>query len=216
MSRHPPCDRVDRVLDLDVALLKLARQLADCVLGLRDGHSIAGNNHHLAREGHLNCRIGGARCADRAAVLASTSCASFSAAATKAAGDDARNRAVHRVSHQSRQDRARGADDHAGNDQRRVVERQSGGRRGEACEGVQQRDNNRHVGAADRQHDEESEQRRSAEQHEDVDRRRLAAGNRDRRGQRDQQQDQVQRLLQPASTDRMARQNLLQLAEGNV
>ena len=43
------------------------------------------------------------------------------AAAAEAAGDDRRDRAVHRLGHQVGEDRARRADDHAGDDQRGVV-----------------------------------------------------------------------------------------------
>ena len=47
-----------------------------------------------------------------------------------------------------------------GDDHRGVVQRDTGGRRRQARERVQQRDHDRHVGAADRQHDHVPEHRR--------------------------------------------------------
>ena len=138
MTRHAARDRMDCVLHFNVALFKFACQLAHGMLGLRDGHSVAGNDYDLAREGHLNCRVGGARRANRAAVFAGSFCSNFAATAAKTTGDDAGDRAVHRFGHQPRQDRSRSADDHAGDDQRRVVERQPGCGGRKACEGVQQ------------------------------------------------------------------------------
>ena len=85
--------------------------------------------------------------------------------ARAAAGADAgeehvRDRAVHRVGHLLGEDRAGRADEHAGHDQRRVVERDAGGGRAQAREGVQGRDHDRHVGAADRHHGEHAERAR--------------------------------------------------------
>ena len=164
VSRHAPGDRMDRVADLDPAFLELLGQLAHGVLGLGDRHAVAGHDHHAAGVGELDRRVGGARGAHGAGVLARALGALDGAAAAEAARDDRRDRAVHRGRHQVREDRARGADDHARDDQRGVVQRDPGRRRREAGEGVQQRDHDRHVGAADRQHDGVAEQRR-ADQH---------------------------------------------------
>ena len=56
------------------------------------------------------------------------------------------------------------ADEHAADDQHVVLELEArrGGR--EAGERVQQRDHDRHVGAADRQHEEDAEDRRAADE----------------------------------------------------
>ena len=51
----------------------------------------------------------------------------------------------------------RGADQRAGHDQHVVVQHEAGRRRREARERVQQRDHDRHVGAADRQHQHDAE-----------------------------------------------------------
>ena len=53
-----------------------------------------------------------------------------------------------------------GADQRAGDDQRRVVEHEPGHRDGGSGEGVEQRDDHRHVGAADRQHHQHAEAQR--------------------------------------------------------
>src|SRR6202140_4870989 len=67
--------------------------------------------------------------------------------ATEAAKDDRDEGAVHRVAHDVGQDRAGGADQRAGDDQRRVAERETDTGRGPAGIGVQHRDHDRHVGA---------------------------------------------------------------------
>ena len=77
--------------------------------------------------------------------------------AAEAAEQHRADRAVHRLRHLVGEDRARRADDHARDDQRGVVERDAGRRGAEAREGVERRDHDRHVGAADRQHDEVAE-----------------------------------------------------------
>ena len=64
-----------------------------------------------------------------------------------------------------------------------VLEREARRGRRQAGERVEQRDHDRHVGAADRQHDEQAEQRRADQDRRDVEARRLAGG--DRGGRRD-------------------------------
>ena len=54
VARHAPGDRVDRVLDLDAALLELLGHLAHRVLGLGDGHAVAGHDDDLAGVGELD------------------------------------------------------------------------------------------------------------------------------------------------------------------
>ena len=69
----------------------------------------------------------------------------------EAAGDHARGSAVHRAAHDVAEDRAGGADERAGDDQQVVGEHEAGGRRGPAGVAVEHRDDDRHVGAADRE-----------------------------------------------------------------
>ena len=70
--------------------------------------------------------------------------------AAEAAEDDGDEGAVHALAHDVGQDRARGADQRAGDDQREVAEREADAGRRPARIGVEHRDDDRHVGAADR------------------------------------------------------------------
>ena len=158
MAGHAAGDRVDRVVDRDAALLELVGDLLDRVLGLGDGEAVAGDDHDRVGVGELDRRVLGADRDVRA--LLAVAAAAAGGRAAEAGEEDVGDRAVHRRRHLHRQDRSRGADQGAGDDQRDVVEREAGGRGGEAGEGVEQRDHDRHVGAADRQHDEVAEQRR--------------------------------------------------------
>jgi len=75
-------------------------------------------------------------------------------------------------------DRARGADDDAADDQRRVVQRDAGRGGGETGQGVQQGDHDRHVRAADRQHDHVAEHRGRDEDQDEQPLRLRAGGDR--------------------------------------
>ena len=61
-----PGDRMDRVEDLDAALLELGREVGDRALGLRDGHAVARHDDDQARVGELDRDVGGAGGAHRA------------------------------------------------------------------------------------------------------------------------------------------------------
>ena len=75
------------------------------------------------------------------------------------AEQDVRERAVHRPAHHDREQRSRRADERARDDQRVVVEHEAGARGRQARERVQHRDHDRHVGAADGDDQQHSEQR---------------------------------------------------------
>ena len=77
--------------------------------------------------------------------------------AAEAAEDDRDEVAVHPLAHDVGEDRARGADQRAGDDQRRIAEREADAGRGPARIGVEHRDHDRHVGAADRDDDQHAE-----------------------------------------------------------
>ncbi len=68
--------------------------------------------------------------------------------------------AVHRLAHDVAEDRAGRADQRAGDDQRRVLEREAERRGRPAGIGVQHRDDDRHVGAADRDDEHHADQQR--------------------------------------------------------
>ena len=68
----------------------------------------------------------------------------------EAAEDDADEAAVHRLAHDVAEDRAGRADQRAGDDQRDVLQREAERGGGPAGVRVEHRDDDRHVGAADR------------------------------------------------------------------
>ena len=80
--------------------------------------------------------------------------------AAEAAEDDRDEGAVHRLAHDVGQDRAGRADQRAGDDQRRIAEREADAGGGPARIGVQHRDHDRHVGAADRDDQQHAERQR--------------------------------------------------------
>ena len=134
------------------------------------------------------------------------------AAGADAREEDVRDRAVHGVGHLLGEDGAGGADEHAGDDQRRVVERDARRGRGQPGEGVQGADHDRHVGAADR-HDREHAQRARGQQ--DQPEQQLGfRPRRDHHGQRDR--DQQQRAVDHRRRADRALHQLLQLQEGDV
>ena len=138
VTRHPAGDGMDRVADLDAALLEQVGQLAHVVLGLRHGHPVSGYEDDLVRVGQHDGDVVGARRADGAAV--GIGCRSRGARADLAerAEQDVGDRAVHRPAHEHREQRSGGADEHPTHDQHVVLELESGRGRGEAGERVQQ------------------------------------------------------------------------------
>ena len=138
-------------------------QLADGVLGLGHGEAVARDDDHRLRVGQLDRDVVGADLADGAAGAGGR--AGRLVAATEPADHDVHDRAVHGVGHQLGQDRAGRADEGAGDDEDRVAEHEAGHRRRRAGERVEQADDDRHVGAADRQDHRDPEDQ--AGQHDD-------------------------------------------------
>ena len=125
-------------------------QLAQGVLGLGDGEPVAGHDDHpvgVAEQDRDVLRAGRAH-----RPVADASPAAERRAALERAEQDVGHRAAHRRGHQPGQERAGGADQGAGDQQQRVVQHVAAGGDGQAGEGVEQRDHDRYVGAADRQH----------------------------------------------------------------
>ena len=216
MPRHAPGDRVDGELHLHALGLEELRHLAHRVLGLRDGHPVARHDHDLRRVGHLHRGVRGRGRADGlVAVVAGAAARGHDAA--EPARDDRRDRAVHRLRHEVRQDRAGRADDHARDDQRGVVQRDAGRGRRQAGERVEQRDHDRHVRAADRQHDQVARARAAATSSTII--RRLVvlpAAIATAHATAISEQREVHELLRAADRDRPARQQLLELGERDV
>ena len=161
MAGHAAGDRVDCVLDVDTALLELVGELADRVLRLRDRQAVARDDDHPVRVGeHHRHVLGGGR-AHRPAVGGRTLRSGGRLQLAERAEEDVRHRAAHRAGHHQRQQGARRPDEHAADDQDVLVEDEAGRGGGDAGEGVQQRDDDRHVGAADRQHEQDAEGERA-------------------------------------------------------
>ena len=165
MSRHAARDGMDRVADVDALRLEELGELTHVVLCLRDGEAVPGDDDDAARERELDGDVvGGGRPHGAAVVDARPAGARLHLA--ERAEQHVRDRAVHRLRHHQREEGARGADEHSGDDQHRRVEHEPrrGGR--EARERVQERDHDGHVGAADRQHEEDAEEEREPDQRE--------------------------------------------------
>ena len=58
MAGHAAGDRVDRVQDLDAALLERRGEVGDRALGLGDGHAVAGHDDDQPRVGELDRDVG--------------------------------------------------------------------------------------------------------------------------------------------------------------
>ena len=152
MAGHATGDGVDAVADLDAVLDRALRELDALVLRLRDSQAVAGHDDDLAGVGQLQRDASSSGdFADGPAASAAGTAAGLLVAGAEPADDDVDERAVHRVGHELGEDAAGGADQRAGNDQRDAVEHEARhGYRGSG-EGVEQGDDDRHVGAADRQ-----------------------------------------------------------------
>ena len=147
--------------DVDALGLEQLRELAHLVLRLRDGEAVARDDddalrvreHHgdVVGRGRANGRAVGARRGRRPG-----------RDLAERAEEDVRDRAVHRAAHLHRQQRSGRADEHPAHDQDVRVQHEAGRGRGEAGERVQQRDHDRHVRAADRQDEQDAEERARA------------------------------------------------------
>ena len=90
--------------------------------------------------------------------------------AAEAAQDHRDEGAVHPLAHDVGQDRARRADQRAGDDQRGVAQREADAGRRPARIGVEHRDHDRHVGAADRDDQDDAERERQPRDQPEADR----------------------------------------------
>ena len=119
---------MDGVLDVNAAVLEELRELADGMLGLRDGEAVTRHDDHVLGVGELDRDVVGADRADRAARAGSR--ARRIVASPEAADHDVHHRAVHRIGHELGQDRTRGADQGTGDDQDGIVDHEAGHRDG--------------------------------------------------------------------------------------
>ena len=198
VAGQPARDGVDAEADVDAALAQLAGQVGDAVLGLRDGHAVAGGDDDRAGRGE---QFGGAVGGDLA-VLAVVLVLGRAGLDAEAAGDDGDERPVHRLAHDVGQVGTGGADERAGDDQQVVGQQEARRRGGPARVAVEHRHHDGHVAAADRgdqvpaeqqgQHGDGDEQpqlrgddephREREEQHQRADVEEVLAGQHQRRG----------------------------------
>ena len=122
------------------------------------------------------------------------------------------HRAVHRLRHEQRQQGARGADEHPRDDEDGRVEHEAGGRCGEAGERVQQRDDDGHVRAADREHEHHAEHEREDDERDDRPLRLEPGDDRDSERGAAAENEHVDDVL-PGKHDRAPADELLELRE---
>ena len=154
---HAAGDGVDGVPHLDALGLEQVRELAHVVLRLRDRETVAGHDDHALRVAEEDRRILGAHLAERAAVVRLRARGGRGRRSERAE-EDVGQRPVHRLRHEAGEDRARGADERAGDDEHLVPDREAGHRDREPGVRVEERDDDRHVRSADR-HDERDAER---------------------------------------------------------
>ncbi|GEM_PF-3787311 len=162
---HPPGDRVDRELHLDVLAFEQVGQLLNLLLGLGDRHAVAWGNDHLVRVGEHDRDVVSL---DR--LHAALDLHPFLLRRAESAEEDVRDRAVHRPRHLEREQRTCGADNDARDDHCIVGsrEREPVERDGEPGEGIVHRDHDRHVGSTDRECHKEPEPEREAEEQREI------------------------------------------------
>ena len=173
MARHAAGHGMNRVANVDALRRQLVRHLLHRVLRARDGKPIARDDDHALRVAQQERHVVRRSRLDR--LLLRVRCRGAFGGA-EAAQDDAEERAVHRLAHDVGEDRARRSDQRAGDDQQRVVQREADARRGPSRIAVQHRDDDRHVGAADRDDDQHAQHERDR-RHRD-ERRPVRAGRR--------------------------------------
>ena len=59
MARHPARDGMDRVLDVNPPLLEHVSELSRCVLRLRHGQPVTGDDDHPLRVGEQRAQVFG-------------------------------------------------------------------------------------------------------------------------------------------------------------
>ena len=171
VAGHPAGDRVDRVVDLDAALAEHVDELAQRVLRLGDRQAVAGHDDHPVGVRRAGSRRPRARrsCTGRSQASPAPSVEPpLSAPNRMLATERPIARAISRVRNvpeaPTRVPATSSSD---------VGQHVAAGGDGEAGERVEQRDHDRYVGAADRQHQQHADQQAEQAEH---DRRSTSAG----------------------------------------
>ena len=147
---------MDAEAHVDALVPQAAGELGDGVLGLGDGHAVAGGDDDARGPGEQLGRGIGVDLAVFAVVLGAAR-RRLDAEATRDDGDE---RAVHRLAHDVGQVRTGGTDERTGDDQQVVAEQEARGRRGPAGVAVEHGHDDGHVAAADRGDEMDAERQR--------------------------------------------------------
>jgi hypothetical protein len=142
---HAARDRVDRELDGHAALGELVVQLTDAVLGLRDGHAVAGDDDDREACSIMAAAFSGVSALYSFCSPATAFCCTWPNA-PKSTLPKERFIALHMMMERMR---PAGAVEGTGGDEELVVEHEAHRDGREARVGVQDRDDGGHVGAAD-------------------------------------------------------------------
>ena len=156
MAGHTSRHRMHGVAHPDALLLELVGHLTHGVLRLRHRHAVTGHDDDRTRVLHDERGVVGAARLD--GFIAQPGSGAGIGIAAKTAKDDGYERAVHRPAHDVTEDRSRRADKRPGDDERRVLQGKTDAGRRPARVRVEHRDHHRHVGAADRDDDEKTDQ----------------------------------------------------------
>ncbi len=157
MTGHTACNGVDGIPHVHSFSLEHVTHLAQCVLGLRDGHPIARHNDDLAGVLHDEGGVVSVAATHGALALGASGTGRAAAGGAEAAKQDVEDRAVHPLAHHVRQDGARRANKRASDNEREVLDGEADAASRPPGVAVQHRDDDRHVGAADRQDQQEAE-----------------------------------------------------------
>ena len=165
MTRHAAGDGVNGVVDLDAAGDEQVGELPQRALRLRNSEPVPGNEDHLVRIPEHDRDVVRSGRAHRA--ISTTRPAPARSRAIERTEECRGDRPAHGLGHLSREERARCTDKRAGNDEEDVSEDVAARRDREAGEGIEKRDDDRDVGAADRQHEQNAhEQCQHQQRHE--------------------------------------------------
>src|SRR5882757_491230 len=146
VAGHTASDRMDAELYVDATLGEGVVELAHFVLGLGNGHSVAGYNDNFVR----GSEDGGGffwRCAPHGTGFLFA--CGRGLLLSKCAEEHVGERAVHGFRHIYGKNEAGSPIQRAGDDQEFAVENKAHGRGGETGVGIQKGDDGRHIGAAD-------------------------------------------------------------------
>ena len=156
VSRHAPGHRVDGVANPSAVRLQAVPELAQRVLRLRDRHPVAGDDDERVGVLQDERRVLRAALLHRARLADGDSGHALGLGA-ESAEDDAHERSVHAPAHDVGEDRARRADQGAGDDEGGVLQGEADAGRRPPGVGVEHRHHDRHVRPADRDDDEHAD-----------------------------------------------------------